>query len=447
MKKLSRYILPFALGALVLSSCEEKLGSDAISSYTYRFTLSSPDTKAVLASDENSYFTKWEEGDQLGVYTLNGDAEISYNRYGDIDIAKNPVEFTISSFKALTSGSEVYTYFPYDSSNSNGDAQNPSKVNLYIPVSQTGKMNDMPMVGTTYTVTEDIEAKTDKAVSDIKLYALGGIFQFNVFSTSTDYQSETVKSVAFTAEEAIAGGFVFDITQTKDLSITGNTEKTITTSANAAPGTAKDSGLKVNMVVKPGTYTGTLVVTTDAATYTYNVTTGKSVERAHIKPLNVDLAEGVRAEVEATEKYFVKVTSDLSDWSGKYLIVFSDNKAHSYVDGKDLVSSYNTELSISDNKILSDDNVNKDIVEVSSVTSGYTIKLSNAKYFTVPASNSCGSSTTGATITFTYTDKGVKILGTDSNKVERCLFKNSTYFRLYKSSSPYELPSLYKLED
>ncbi len=67
MKKLSRYILPFALGALVLSSCEEKLGSDAISSYTYRFTLSSPDTKAVLASDENSYFTKWEEGDQLGV--------------------------------------------------------------------------------------------------------------------------------------------------------------------------------------------------------------------------------------------------------------------------------------------------------------------------------------------------------------------------------------------
>ncbi len=298
MKKLFNLFIAGAVAVLSVASCNDKISSDSEPVYTYRFTLSDLASKAVLDTDGSTTYTKWESGDQLGVYTKNNDSEISYNRYGDIDVTKSPVEFTIYSVNALTAGSEVYTYFPYDSSNSTGDATDPSKVTLSIPVSQTGKMNDMPMVGVPYTVTEDIKAKTSTPVADINLYNLGGIFQFNIFSSNESYRSETVKSVSFTADKEIAGSFVFDITQVKDLTITGNAEKVITLAVSGNPGADKTSSLQANMVVKPGTYTGTVVVTTDAATYTYTLTSGKTVERSHIKPLNVDLANGERAEVE-----------------------------------------------------------------------------------------------------------------------------------------------------
>ena len=344
MKKLSSFLLAGAVAVLSIASCSDKISSDKESLYTYRFTLSTPSSKAVLDSDETSTFTKWESGDQLGVYTMNTDLDISCNTKGDIDVSKSPVEFSINSTYALAVGSEVYTYFPYDSSNSTGDAQDPSKVSLSIPVAQTGKMNDMPMVGVPYIVTEAVEAETDTPVADINLYNLGGIFQFNIFSTNEAYRSETVKSIAFTADSEIAGSFTFDITQVKVLTITGNTEKSINVTASGNPGADKASALQANMVVKPGTYTGTVVVTTDAATYTYTITSGKTVDRSHIKPLNVDLASGVRAEAvtktETLEKSEIvnlgelayKTASTYKDGDITWTIYgYKDNKSRPYI--------------------------------------------------------------------------------------------------------------------
>lgn len=327
MKKLSSFLLAGAVAVLSIASCSDKISSDKESLYTYRFTLSTPSSKAVLDSDETSTFTKWESGDQLGVYTMNTDLDISCNTKGDIDVSKSPVEFSINSTYALAVGSEVYTYFPYDSSNSTGDAQDPSKVSLSIPVAQTGKMNDMPMVGVPYIVTEAVEAETDTPVADINLYNLGGIFQFNIFSTNEAYRSETVKSIAFTADSEIAGSFTFDITQVKVLTITGNTEKSINVTASGNPGADKASALQANMVVKPGTYTGTVVVTTDAATYTYTITSGKTVDRSHIKPLNVDLASGERS---VFEKYVaISAVSKIQD-GAKVLLVANNNNGEYY---------------------------------------------------------------------------------------------------------------------
>ncbi len=353
MKKLFNLFIAGAVAVLSVASCNDKISSDSEPVYIYRFTLSDPVSKAVLDTDGSTTYTKWESGDQLGVYTKNNDSEISYNRYGDIDVTKSPVEFTIYSVNALTAGSEVYTYFPYDSSNSTGDATDPSKVTLSIPVSQTGKMNDMPMVGVPYTVTEDIEAKTNTPVADINLYNLGGIFQFNIFSSNESYRSETVKSVSFTADQEIAGSFVFDITQVKDLTITGNAEKVITLAVSGNPGTDKTSSLQANMVVKPGTYTGTVVVTTDAATYTYTLTSGKTVERSHIKPLNVDLANGERAS-ESVEKY-VSIKSETQLRNGAKLLIVATNGATYYqLPVNPTVSSgkiAGVEVSVTDNSI------------------------------------------------------------------------------------------------
>lgn len=169
----------------------------------------------------------------------------------------------------------------------------------------------------------------------------------------------------------------------------------------------------------------------------------------------IAFAEGYKPSAVASKKYtvggatsyFVKVTTAPTDWSGKYLIVFGDN-AHSYVDKKDLKSKNTNKLSIIDNKIESNETVNADMVEISKTTNGYKILLSDSKYLSVPASNACGSNTTGSVFTITLGTTGVSISGVDSKNATRTLCNNSTYYRMYTVvKESYTLPQLYKLAD
>lgn len=297
MKRL--FNISFILSVLIasLSSCQEEVNPtipNETEEYVYTFALSDVETKAYL--DEN--VARWESGDQLGVYTdgVNGK---TYNRYANIDTDKSPVEFKINCSKALAINDRVYCYYPYNAANSNGDAQNPSSISLSVPTAQTGKMTAMPMVAVPYSMETSAAANTNNPIADINLMNLGGIFQFRIYSSNESYRTETVQSVKFTATSAIAGSFVFDITQVDNLSISGYEDTEITVSTNVAVGASKDEDAAgiVNMVVAPGTYSGSLEVVTSAATYTFALSSAKTVERAHIKPLNVDLANGEREAV------------------------------------------------------------------------------------------------------------------------------------------------------
>ena len=187
---------------------------------------------------------------------------------------------------------------------------------------------------------------------------------------------------------------------------------------------------------------------TDAVFSAVTLTDGQTIKA-------IAFAEGYKPSAVASKKYtvggatsyFVKVTTAPTDWSGKYLIVFGDN-AHSYVDKKDLKSKNTNKLSIIDNKIESNETVNADMVEISKTTNGYKILLSDSKYLSVPASNACGSNTTGSVFTITLGTTGVSISGVDSKNATRTLCNNSTYYRMYTEvKESYTLPQLYKLAD
>lgn len=296
MKKIFKSIALVAVAAASLFSCQKPNPVEPDQKeYTYTFTLSNTDTKAILATEGDDTFTKWESGDQLGVYTFGESTGTSYNRFGNINTGVTPVQFQISSYYALGTGDKVYCYFPYDANNSKGDAQNPTKVTLTIPTSQNGKMNAMPMVSVPYTMTSSVAAQTNEPIADINMRNLGGVFQFNIFSTNAEYQTETIESVEFNANAAIAGSFVYDITQEELAEISGYTETSVTVKEqNLAVAGNKNDASKVLMVVAPGTHNGSLVVTTDVAIYTLNFSSAKTVERSHVKPLNVDLKNASR---------------------------------------------------------------------------------------------------------------------------------------------------------
>lgn len=149
----------------------------------------------------------------------------------------------------------------------------------------------------------------------------------------------------------------------------------------------------------------------------------------------------------STTPKYVKVTSNQADWSGTYLIVWSDNKARSKVNSKDLASVSNSALSISDNEISVSANTEKDEVVISSNSNGYTIKLSDGQYLYVTNANqvNAGVASKATTMSLNWTSSGVEITGVDSANNTRYLYQNGTYYRMYKKNTSYKLPNLYKL--
>ena len=194
---------------------------------------------------------------------------------------------------------------------------------------------------------------------------------------------------------------------------------------------------------------GTITVTPNGANtaQTANEAT-LTVAHASDASLKAEISLKQNGKGSAAASYFVKVTTAPTDWSGKYLIVF-DKKARSYVaaKGKDLISKNTNELSIIGDKIESNETVDVDMVEISKTTDGYKILLSDGKYLSVPASNACGSNTTGSVFTITLGKNGVSISGVDSKNATRTLCNNGGYYRMYPSVGSYKLPQLYKLDN
>ena len=163
----------------------------------------------------------------------------------------------------------------------------------------------------------------------------------------------------------------------------------------------------------------------------------RAAEASYTLTVNPKQTEGAAA--------YVKVTSQLSDWSGKYLIVW-DTEAHATVSGKDLAKT--ADVTIKDNQILSTSIVDAAAVTIAKSGSSYSLKLPDGKYLSMSTNgNQVSSSTTAFALTFTWTANGVKILGKDTANNERAVMKNGSYYRGYKTTSSYTLPTLYKLED
>lgn len=309
MKKIMKIFVLVAAAAIALASCQKnEIDNSTSKEYEYTFHIGNADTKATLGDVS----VEWTSGDQMGLYAVTTSGDVSYNTKGYITPGQ-PATMKVYSYYALAEGDKIYAYYPYSSSN----AQVPTEVSISLPANQDGN-DDMPMVSLPMVVTSDIAEKENVAVEagEIKLVNLAAIAEFNVYSSNVEYQSEKVKSVSFTANKAIAGNFTFDLTSVDysnaaTLAISGytDTEVVSTLSTAAAVGTAKESATKVKMVVAPGEgYTGTVVVATDKASYTFNVTKAKTFTRSSVLPLSVDLANGERVENPAEPEGVNEVT-------------------------------------------------------------------------------------------------------------------------------------------
>ena len=272
--------------------------------FYYTFSLGEPATKAVLDSDENGRFVKWTDGDQLGSITTKSQG------FSNITPAttETPAQFQIYSSKGLTEGNTINVWFPY-----RGTQTDATEVELQIPNEQTQRSEDgefdfkaMPMIAKQVTVTAEMATTTNPSpISTIDMEYLGSVINFKVFSTKDTYASEKVQKITFngrnaanTSDANIGGVFTknlvtIDPENEESMRITefktGYSSIVTSPLSASAIGANKDSALDLYMVIAPGEFSGSVVVTTDAAEYTYTLSAAKTFVRGGFKAFGLDL--------------------------------------------------------------------------------------------------------------------------------------------------------------
>lgn len=259
----------------------------------YSFTIDD-NTRAVIG-DEN---VEWTEGDKVGMFVG------SFKGSADVDVSTSPKTVVLYSESAIPAGTKAYAYYPYDPETA-GDG--PEKVSIFLSNTQNGYQSSaMPLAGIPFDVKEEIGTEDTERNGRIRFLNLGSLINFKIWSSISEYRSETVKSVRLDASVPIAGVGYIDLTAVSE----GNEESLkLTTDAKNAPvnsirvdekvsvAVSQENAQPIKMVVFPGTFKATLTVTTNAAVYTKEIPEF-TFARSHSRTFTVDLGTATRSEDE-----------------------------------------------------------------------------------------------------------------------------------------------------
>lgn len=335
-----------AAAAVAFTACQKEINQIETSNdgeFVYNFAINNTDnessinTRAALSDDGTNLFLKWENGDSFGAFATDGSSN-SNNRPSTVAVSGDTYTLKVASTVELKSGSTVYAYFPYNS----GAGTNKTSATIKIDPVQTQKSTGfdasvMPMVGEPYTTTTTLVKDEETTVGEIKFANLGAIVEFNIYATSTI--SEQIKSVEFNSTSGnLAGNYTVDLTavdfsDASTLALQGSgsaaSVKTdlVTPVAIPVSTTAAKEGTKVYMSIAPGSYTGTIVVTTTGHTYTFNVSSAKTFNRSKVKRLNANLSNAIPGDLPVEETWEV-ITSTTEFTAGTYVIVSSDKASY-----------------------------------------------------------------------------------------------------------------------
>ena len=280
--------------ALMLAACAKEapeVQAPSKPAGPYTFTIGGS-TRTLLQQDDKGRFAAWESGDRIG--TLLSSAGSMIPGYAYVN-AGSPASFSLYHEGGFEPGDVVRAYYPYSSATTGLD-----NVHFSIPVSQSqnGTVFDfdaMPLVSEPYEITQSVTDNYNP-VGEIYFANLAAVAQFRIFSSNGSWAGETVASVKFESSDPMAGEFSMDISgvehgNPETLAISGYSATSIVTAVSSGPAvpSSLDNAVDVYMVLAPGTYGGTVTITTDKATYRFQLKSTQTFKRSVIRALGVDL--------------------------------------------------------------------------------------------------------------------------------------------------------------
>ena len=469
MKRISSNVMLVAAAATAFFSCQkqETFISDASQERLLTITSEKPTFVDKSRTEWNGETIQWSAGDKISVaYTLGGvwkgqykeDEEVytipklykSKQLGDDTEVANFDVSVDFNGADASAEGEYVF-YGVYPAPQET-DFPNAPYATLEVPKTQTPEPNSFDgdsdlMIGVSvdeYSVwpKENVSMLWTRLVAhaNITLKALNGADA-----------SEQVLSIKLTAQAdaKLVGNLEVNLLN-KEVAI-GNASNVIELKGSNLA-IDKDRNIEFWACLLPETLTSlTAVVETNKATYTRDITriskTLTFTNNAR-NTLAIDMSTAERVEKVATA-YYEKVTSQLEDWSGKYLIVFGNNAHATLENNKDLKAT--VVVAIEDDKIAASADYASAVMTVTKSGEKYNMSYPDGKYFAM-THNSSSSSTSAFDLEFIYTDNGVKIIGYVEAKENNYILYNNNdqYYRCYvdkEGQSGYYLPTLYRLSE
>lgn len=402
--------------------------------YEYRFEIGQ--TKAAL-TDEGVF---WTSGDKVGLVLGSTPVE------ADVDVNTTPKTIVFSSQSPVSAGTHVYAYYPYRSGNTD-----PSATTVTIPaVQQGGSSSAMPMAGIPFQV------QAGEGNNGVVFFRnLGSVIDFRIFSDK--YAGEQVKSVTLSVtngDHPISGEAKVNLKgvsaeQVPDLDWQGaSATSTVKLSQPATVAASKEAAAEdhLYMVVAPGTYSGTITIVTNVATYTFSFT-DQSFARSALRYFNMNLNNAQR------ESTYVKINSasELED-GGKYLIVYESSSVafKPILNGNTLTESNanRQSVTISEGRITATTANKVDDCQIILEKSGnnYYMKAVAAQgYYFFPASNNITAGATKNTAVSISVNNGVVSISAGNNYL-KYITSFFNCFRHSNSNSSSEL-ALYRLDE
>ena len=198
--------------------------------------------------------------------------------------ATSGASFELKTDYPLSTGGKIYAYAPFNAQTSDHKA-----VKMSIPALQTSVAVDMPRVAVPMVLDNP---KPDSTIT-IRMVDIAATLAIKVFSTQNT--GEKITGISFTADSPLAGNFVFNIkeadpNQSATMVLSGYTLNTVSVSADLVVGTDAAAANAVPMVLAPGSYTGSITVTTNADVYIIKVEEPVVLTRAAETVLTVRIA-------------------------------------------------------------------------------------------------------------------------------------------------------------
>ena len=448
MKKIVFSWMSLLVSVPVFFSCTEKeleTAPAAETVYTYHFEIAEDDTRATL----NDRGVSWQADDQVGVFFGNSNSVAA-----DVNLTTTPKTIDLSTESPLSPGTVLHAYYPYLNGNSSA-----SGARIVFPQNQEGgSVSAMPLAGVPFEVRDGTVTN-----GSIFFLNLGSIIDFHVYAGQR--AGEQIRSITFSVDAgSVAGEAMLDLTrisrtegdyQIPDLAWTdGKSSVTVTQNDHVALTKPAAAENHLYMVIAPGTYSGTISVVTNAATYAFPFT-NLAFERNGLRGVNLNLDS--RNAVRTTTYTKISSSSQMVD-KESYLIVY-DGVSPARVfhpklnsDGSTYQTTDNVEtVTIESNQIMvvagSAIDASRVVLEkVSGSNSDYYIKVPNAGNQYLYLSN--GSLKVGQNAsTFTFNSNGSITIKRSSNRYYLKYTTNNPAFSSVSANSSPSSFALFKQDD
>lgn len=303
MKKITNSLIAISATLIAFSCTKDLAETPAVTPAEGKrlaFTATIDNSRVERADDGK---LSWNADDAFGIFVgsdINAKATTSAELVAD-------GTFIVDGITA-ESGT-IYAYYPYNAFAS--QSADHTDVWLSIAQGQMQSAKDVFDAGKYFTMVADAAEWDGTTKPSLKFSAAGSALRFNIYDNSGKYAGEKVKSIEVVSDNALVGGYKYNLATRKyDMTSSINRKAAI---VNIAEPFAVSDNASAYMAVLPGNHTPKIVVRTDGGAHVFEFASALACAAGKVGTVKLNLGNA------AVKHYVLYNTFDLMIWGGDYM--------------------------------------------------------------------------------------------------------------------------------